>query len=227
MPSKVLLEVQNRSILEIHLNRLSKSNLIDEILVATTTNPSDDKIIEILVKLGYKFFRGSEDDVLDRYYNAAIEANADIIVRITSDCPLIDPEIIDNIILEHIKYSKDFTSNIIQRTFPDGMDVEVFSFNALKKAWIEANTLQDREHVTYFIWKNSNLMGGELFTAHNVLVDNDQDYSNLRLTLDHPEDFDLITTLIRNIGSNKTWYEYVKELSNNPLLVEINKIHVK
>ena len=107
MPSKVLLEVQNRSILEIHLNRLSKSNLIDEILVATTTNPSDDKIIEILVKLGYKFFRGSEDDVLDRYYNAAIEANADIIVRITSDCPLIDPEIIDNIILEHIKYSKD------------------------------------------------------------------------------------------------------------------------
>jgi spore coat polysaccharide biosynthesis protein SpsF len=223
LPGKVLLEVQNMPFLEIHLKRVSMAKLIDEVVVATTVKESDDAIADLVLKLGYKLSRGPEDDVLERYYNAATAANADIVVRITSDCPLIDPEIIDAIIEAHIKYSKDFTSNIITRTYPDGMDVEVFSMDALTKAWNEAKDKADREHVTYYIWKNSDLMEGKLFTSHNVVAENNVDFSNLRLTLDYPEDLELITKLIELKGIDKTWIDYVDTLNDNPALIEINK----
>lgn len=173
--------------------------------------------------MGYLVSRGSEEDVLDRYYTTASDACAEIIVRITSDCPLIDPEVIDKIIMEHQKESKDFTSNIIKRTYPDGMDVEVFSMEALKIAWENSLKPSDREHVTYYIWKNSNLLGGNLFSAHNVNVDKNEDFSFLRLTLDYPEDLELITTLINLCGFDKSWRYYADILINNPSLIEVNK----
>jgi spore coat polysaccharide biosynthesis protein SpsF (cytidylyltransferase family) len=223
LPKKVLLKVQDMSFLEIHLKRASSAKLVDEVIVATTVKDDDSVIADLASSLGYRVSRGPEDDVLERYYNAALAANAEVIVRITSDCPLIDPEIIDTIVEEHLKYSKDFTSNIITRTYPDGMDVEVFSMDALTKAWNEAKEMADREHVTYYIWKNSDLLGGKLFTAHNIVAENMVDFSNLRLTLDYPEDLVLITKLIELKGIDKSWMEYVDTLNENPSLIEINK----
>lgn len=223
LPGKVLMEVDGMSFLEVHLNRASKSKMIDQVIVATTIKDSDDAIANHVTKLGFKVTRGPENDVLERYYNSAIEVNADIIVRITSDCPLIDPNVIDKMVEEHLKYSKDFTSNIIQRSYPDGMDVEVFSIDALRKAWHQAIDLADREHVTYYIWKNSDLMGGRLFTAHDVVAENGMDFSYLRLTLDYSQDLDLLSKLIKMQGIDKTWIEYVNTLIRNPKLIEINK----
>jgi len=223
LPNKVMLEAMGMSFLEIHLRRVSRAMLLDQVIVATTIKDVDNAIVNLASSLGFIVSRGSEDDVLDRYFNSALSVNADVIVRITSDCPLIDPEIIDTMILEHLKYSKDFTSNIVSRTYPDGMDVEVFNMDVLKRAWHGATNSGDREHVTHYIWKNSDLLGGKLFTAHNVVADSSVDFSSLRLTLDYPEDRDLITKLIELDGIEKTWKEYVDTLSRNPSLLELSK----
>jgi len=227
LPGKVLMKVKDQSFLEIHSNRLSKAKMVDEIIVATTTSPIDDVIVDHVSNLDYLVSRGSENDVLDRYYKTAIDARADVIVRVTSDCPLIDPELIDKIIYEHLKESKDFTSNVVKRTYPDGNDIEVFSMNALTMAWKNSYEASEREHVTYYIWKNSNLLGGKLFSAHNVIADRNEDFSFLRLTLDYPEDFKLITTLINYCGVDKSWRDYVNILINNPSLIEVNKKFAK
>lgn len=224
LPNKVLMEVGGKSFLEIHLNRISKSNLIDDIVVATTDKESDSVIALLSSKLGYNVYRGSENDVLDRYYRAALFANADIIVRVTSDCPLVDPDLIDHIIEEHISKKNDFTSNIVNRTYPDGFDVEVFNFDVLKKAWEEASSPSDREHVTYYIWKNSNLLNGEKFTSLNITATNNQNFSHIRLTLDYLEDKELLEKLIKIDGIEKSWNDYVNTLLQNPSLLEINKM---
>ncbi len=223
LPNKVLMEVGGKSFLEIHLQRLSKSILIDEIVVATTNKDSDNVIALLCSKLGYSVYRGSEQDVLDRYYRAALFAKADIIVRITSDCPLVDANLIDFIIEEHFSNKNDFTSNIVNRTYPDGFDVEVFNFDVLKRAWEEANMPSDREHVTYYIWKNSNLLNGNKFTSLNINATNNQNFSHIRLTLDYPEDKVLLEKLIEIDGIEKSWYDYVDTLLKNPSLLEINK----
>jgi spore coat polysaccharide biosynthesis protein SpsF len=223
LPNKVLMEVGGKSFLEIHLERVSKSKLIDEVIVATTDRESDSVIASLSLKLGYNVYRGSENDVLDRYYRAALVANADIIVRVTSDCPLVDPDLIDQIIQEHLSKKNDFTTNIINRTFPDGFDVEVFNFDVLRKAWKEASLLSDREHVTYYIWKNSNLLNGNIFSSFNITAEKNQNFSHIRLTLDYPEDKELLEKLIVIDGIEKSWKEYVDTLLNNPFLLNINK----
>lgn len=222
LPGKVLKKINGKTILEIHLERASKALLVDEIVVATTISTSDDIIEKICLSSGYKVFRGSEFDVLDRYYRAAIESKAEIVVRITSDCPLIDSQIIDRCIEEHIKNNVDFTSNIIFRTFPDGMDVEVFNFAALENAWIQARTKDEREHVTYFIWKNSNLLSKNKFTAYNVSLNSDSDYSNIRMTLDYIEDLNLIERLVKICGIECDFLEYINTINRLPELQQIN-----
>jgi len=223
LPNKVLMEVIGKTFLEVHLYRISKCKLVDDIVVATTLNKNDDTIASLVTSLGFNYYRGSEFDVLDRYYQAAIQYQADVIVRITSDCPLVDPFLIDYFIQEHIKHKKDFTSNIVQRTYPDGFDIEIFNFQVLKKAWEEAKLLSDREHVTYYIWKNSNLLNGNLFSSFNVSAENNLDFSHLRLTLDYPEDKELLVKLIEIDGIDKSWIDYVNTLIRNPLLLDINR----
>lgn len=210
-----------------HLMRLSKSKLIDDIVVATTINNEDDKIANLVSDLGYSVYRGSEFDVLDRYYKAALASRADIVVRVTSDCPLIDPVLVDQILLNHLNSLNDFTCNIIKRTYPDGFDVEVITMAALKKAWQESKDALEREHVTHYVWKNSNLFNKELFNAGNVVVGEGLNFSSLRLTIDYIEDYQLLTELVKVHGINKSWRYYVNVLLEDPNLSSINKKYVK
>ena len=155
LPGKVMMRVdkQNPSIFYT-LNQLKFCKKINEIVVATSTNKEDDMLVDYLEKNKINIFRGKFDDVLDRYYQCAKEKHYDNIIRITADCPLIDPVIVDSVIDKFEKSKVDYTSNVHPRTFPDGYDVEVFSFTAIENAWKNATLPSEREHVTPYIWKN-------------------------------------------------------------------------
>lgn len=167
---------------------LAKS--LDQVIVATTTNPEDDAVEEFCKKNNFLFYRGSEENVLERYYEAAKRFGAEVIVRITSDCPLIDPSTMDLCVEAFKKSGRDYISNVIPgpRTFPRGLDTEVFSFGALAKSHKNAKEIYERENVTPHIWENKK---GEFKIGETVLAP--PEYAgNYRLTVDHPEDFELI-----------------------------------
>jgi spore coat polysaccharide biosynthesis protein SpsF len=219
LPGKVLMEVNNTPLLKIHLDRLSKSRNVDKIIVATTRNEEDDIIERIGKEWGYEVYRGSENDVLDRYYQTVKNLNPKWIVRVTSDCPLIDPILVDKVIEITKAENKDYGSNVIDETFPDGQDVEVFKFSALEKAWNEANKLSEREHVTPFIRNNSDLKSGNLFSA--ISYKNKTDYSKIRMTVDEQKDYELINKIITDLGSEQSWLYYTEYIIKNDL-VKIN-----
>lgn len=219
LPGKVLMEVNRIPLLKIHLDRLKKSNKVDKIIVATT-NCTEDNIIEKLVQeWGFDVFRGSENDVLDRFYQAVKNIKPLWVVRVTSDCPLIDPVLVDKIISLTQSVNKDYGSNVIDVTFPDGQDVEVFKFSALETAWKSAKKDSEREHVTPYIKNNSNLKGENIFST--ISYKNSIDYSKIRITVDEPNDFELINKVITDLGFNKSWFDYTEYIINNKLF-EIN-----
>ena len=150
-PNKTLKEINGKSLLEIQLYRLSKSQRIEKIIVATTTNEEDNILCSVVEKLGYEVFRGNEEDVLDRYYKAAQIDNPSIIVRSTGDCPLIDHEIVDEAIDKFINEKVDYLNNVTPPKYPDGLDIEIFSFNLLKEAWEKTVSKNDKEHVNLLI----------------------------------------------------------------------------
>ena len=193
-PGKVVKKINNKSILEILIRRLSKSKYISKIIVACTKSPNDKAIIEICKKLSIDYFTGSENDVLDRFYNSAKKYKGINIARVTSDCPLIDPEIVDQVINNFFAKDVDYASNINPATFPDGLDVEVFKFSVLKEAFKKSKKLLEREHVTPFIKNNIK------FRKFNLL--NFKDHSSIRLTLDEKEDFTVIEKIIKNFNKN-------------------------
>ena len=193
-PGKVVKKINNKSILEILIKRLSKSKYISKIIVACSKNPKDKTILDICKKLGVNYFTGSENDVLDRFYKAAKKYKGVNIVRITADCPLLDYQIVDDVISNFFLKKVDYASNIHPPTFPDGLDVEVFKFSALKEAYIKTGQSTEREHVTPFIINNKR------FKKFNLK--NYKDYSFLRLTLDEKEDFILIKKIINNFKNN-------------------------
>lgn len=207
LPGKVLLEVNKVPLLKIHLDRLSESRNVDKIIVATTDNSVDDLIEKLSTEWGYEVFRGSENDVLDRFYNAVKNLNPEWVVRVTSDCPLIDPLLVDKVIEVTQANSMDYGSNVIDETFPDGQDVEVCKFTALEMAWRDAKKDSEREHVTPYIRNNSDLKGGNIYKA--ISIKNDIDFSKIRITVDEERDFVLINKIIDELGSNKSWQEYV------------------
>lgn len=215
LPGKVLKEVDGKALLEIHLERLSKCSQISDIIVATTVEESDAIIYKKAIEWGYTASRGSESDVLDRFYQAVKDSNADWIVRVTSDCPLIDPELVDKVIVFAQENQVDYCSNILIENYPDGQDVEVFKFSALKKAWENAKLLSEREHVTPYIRNNSDFKKGSEFSALNFPCESD--FSKIRMTVDEIKDFELIQILIKNLGTNKTWLEYTNYIINNKL----------
>lgn len=220
LPGKVLLPVKGKPLLEYVIDRLRRVKQADELVIATTTNKTDDPIDELCRRLDVSCFRGSEEDVLSRYYLAAKQKQADVVVRITSDCPLIDPEVVDQVISLYRQDSPKFeyVSNVGERTFPRGMDTEVFSFRALAEANHEATLPAEREHVTTFIRRNS-----ERYRAANLRHKDDQ--SSHRWTVDTPEDFALIEKIIGSFGGKTdfTLEDCLALLENNPEWSQINE----
>ena len=191
LPGKILKEVNGKTLLEYQIERVQRSSNINEIIVATTTNETDEPIVRLCRNLGIACYRGSEQDVLGRYFEAATDYGANVVVRLTSDCPLIDPVIIDDVIQYYQSNQDllDYCSNTIKRTFPRGLDVEVFSYEALENAHENAILDRDREHVTAYIYTNPaqfNLDG----------IEYKQDLSHYRWTVDTIEDLELIDKII-------------------------------
>ena len=216
LPGKVMKGIAGRPMLWHVVNRLKASVLIDEIVVATTTGPEDD-IIEEWCKLGGTgFSRGSLDDVLDRYYQAAKSFRARTVVRVTSDCPLIDPALVDRAIEKFGEGGFDHVS--VDSSFPDGLDAEVFSFDALKKAHDEAALASEREHVTPYIWKRP-----QVFSL--CKLKSRADLSSMRWTVDDERDLKLVTEIYEGIGAGDRVFhmdEVLDFLRRKPGVLKIN-----
>ena len=187
LPGKVMKEINGKPIISIIVNSLKKSQYITKIVVATSNNPNDDILVEHLKKNEIEYFRGSENDALSRFYFAAKKENPDFIVRITGDCPLIEPEIVDQVIENTIIKKLDYGSNVEPRTFPRGYDTEVFTFNALEKMFQEAKDPLEKEHVTLFISNNV-----DLFHIEGIVAPLEKQHSEWRICVDTKEDFELV-----------------------------------
>ena len=222
LPGKILKEINGHTLLEIHLTRILRSQLITMLKVATTSEPDANKIVEIAHKLNVGVYRGSLNNVLERFFRTAEPENPDWVVRLTSDCPLIDPDLIDKVILFAIENDLDYASNSLHPTFPNGVDVEVFRYSALSRAFKEARLNSELEHVTPYIWKNSSFNGGLLFKSDCLMYSDD--FSQYRITVDTLEDFEVIKQLIEKLGINKPWIEYIHLLKEN---VDIKKLNEK
>lgn len=220
LPNKVLKEINGKSLLQIHIDRIKQAKLVNDIFIATTTNKDDDQIESLAKKLKVNYYRGSENDVLDRFYQTIKEVKPDFIVRLTSDCPLIDPVLLDDVIQQAISLKLDYYANIIEELFPDGQDIEVFTFKALKMAWEEANLKSDREHVTPYIRNNSSYKGGTLFTSDNHSIK--ENYNHVRLTVDEQVDFEVITKMIDALGLEKDWKTYAEYYIKNKDIHSLN-----
>tara|TARA_Y100000768_G_C23990707_1_gene692517 strand:- start:2003 stop:2809 length:807 start_codon:yes stop_codon:yes gene_type:complete len=219
-PGKILQKIDSSTLLDIHIKRILMAKKINKFILATTTNKEDDVIAKHCEDNNLLSYRGSERDVLDRFFQASKIHKCDYILRLTSDCPLIDPKLIDKII-EYCQYKElDYCSNTLSPTYPDGQDIEIIKISALKKAWKEAKKNSDREHVTPYIWRNSNYLGGEIFNSYNF--EEGYDYGDLRMTVDTVEDFMLIKAVIKKMGLNCTWKEYSDYIKSNSSLYNIN-----
>ncbi len=218
LPGKVVKEVLGRPLLSYLLERLKRVSLAQTIYVLTTQSSEDDVIIKECRDEKVPVFRGSSEDVLSRYYLLACERKPDAIVRITADCPLIDPAIIDSVIKAFLEEKVDYASNTIHYTYPRGMDVEVFSFKALERAYKEAMQASEKEHVTLYMYRHP-----ELFQVKNVA--GLKKYSSLRLTVDTQEDFELIKRLLEELYPKKpsfTLEDIIATLKEHPEWQQLN-----
>jgi len=220
LPGKVMKEVLGSPLLYYLIERLKQSKYIEKIVVATTVEEADQLIFDYAVKLGVDTFRGNEDDVLDRYYQAAKKYKIDTIVRITADCPLICPEVIDKVISEYLKDSYDYTTNTILYTYPDGCDVEVFSFQALERAWKECKDYVGREHVTPYISNSGK------FKIKNVENENPVNPNDFKWSVDRVEDFEFVREVYEKLYDEKKIFSYrdiMDLLDKHPEIKSINK----
>lgn len=202
------------------IRRVAKSELINEIIVATSENSDDDEIVEVAIKEDVKYYRGSLENVLERYYMAASENNLDIIVRITSDCPCSDFNIIDKVIKSHLEINADYTSNSLKESFPRGIDVEVINFNILKEAYENANKQYEKEHVTPYIYKSH----PEKFNIN--IYENFENNSDIRITLDTPQDYALLSLIYEELYNGEDYFtlkDILELLNKKPYLKDINR----
>tara|TARA_Y100000996_G_scaffold178663_1_gene139587 strand:- start:746 stop:1516 length:771 start_codon:yes stop_codon:yes gene_type:complete len=218
LPGKVMMKLDDKNtVLEYVINQLSFCKLIDRRIIATTDLEQDNIIEETGKTLGLEIFRGSSDNVLDRYYECAKKFKVDHIVRITSDCPLIDPEIVDRVIEEYLTKKYDYVSNTLPRTFPIGTDVEIFSFSSLEKIWENATLSSEKEHVTPYIRNKK-----EEFSIGNI--ENSEKIGHLRWTLDRVEDYNLIKKIVSEIDNRPIFIANILDLfSKQPELIKINE----
>lgn len=225
LPNKVLMPLAGKSLLERMIERVSYSELKGNIVVATTFEESDNIIEEICAKNNFHLYRGSTEDLLDRHYQAAKMFNADAVVKIPSDCPLIDFRIIDKVIDIFIKNSDkyDFVSNLHPATYPDGNDVEIMHFSILEIAWRNAKRKLEREHTTPYIWENP-----DKFRIGNVEWETGLNYSmSYRFTIDYPEDYEFIKKVYDELYHKNPKFGLSEILSLLEEKPEIKKINEK
>ena len=222
LPGKVLIDIAGQTALCRVVRRLSRSELIDEIIVATTVSPLDDPIVAEAERLQVGVFRGSEDNVISRYLGAAVAFSADVVVRITSDCPLIDPELADQVLREFCRQKADFAFDDVPDRLPRGLDVEVFSLQALRKADSIADQPYQREHVTPLFYERPDLF-------KSVAIRAEKDLSHYRWTLDTPQDLTLIRAIYENFGNlnNFSWHDIVELMEREPELARMNSAVVQ
>lgn len=227
LPRKVLMPLGEETVLEQIMARVQAAEFSGTIVIATTTDPADDMIAELCRKRGYDCYRGHPHDLLDRHYQAARAYHADAVVKIPSDCPLIDPRIIDKVILAYLYHSEeyDYVSNLHPATYPDGNDVEIMSMHALEAAWREAKKDYEREHTTPFIWDNPGR-----FRLHNVAWEAGKNYAMThRWTLDYAEDYDFIKRVFAELHPIKPLFglkEILDLLLRRPELQKLNEKHL-
>lgn len=218
LPNKVLLPILGKPMLQRQIERTLHSKLINELVVATSNQSSDTALVQLCESINISCFAGDLDNVLDRFYQAALQANADVVVRLTGDCPLCDPAIIDSVIAKHISGNNDYTSNVDPETFPDGLDVEVMNFSTLKNAWLNATAKMDLEHVTPYIRNDAMLVKGAFVS--------DIDYSYYRWTVDEPQDFEFVSKIYSILGAQDQYFDthdIYRLLTDFPELTNINK----
>jgi glutamate-1-semialdehyde 2,1-aminomutase/spore coat polysaccharide biosynthesis protein SpsF len=224
LPGKVLADIAGHPMLWHVVNRVRHAKLVNQLVVATSDKPSDDPIADFCNREGIACFRGNEDDVLDRFYQGAREFKADTVVRITADCPLIDPTIIDKVIQQYQTGNYDYVTNTLRYTYPDGLDVEVFSFNALVQAWNEATTRTQREHVTPYIRTSGR------FRIAGVENEEDLFQQGHRWTVDEPRDLDFVRKVYKHLyDENKVFLmqDILRLLGVQPELRLINRNKIR
>ena len=222
LPGKVLKDIAGRPMLRHVVDRARKAKTIDSVVVATTTNAADDAIASYCQANAIDVYRGSEHDVLDRYYQAAVIFKADVIVRITADCPVLDPELVDRVVEAFLSADVDFAANRLpppfKRTYPIGLDVEVCTFKALNKAWQEATEKHEREHVMPYFY--------EVPDRFNIIrVENDEDYGDLRWTVDTDKDLELIRKIFAAFNDRQDFgfKEILNLFDKHPEYILINQ----
>lgn len=206
LPGKVLLPLGTGSLLDVQLARLARAQQLDRLLVATTQEAGSEQICAIAAAHGCDCYQGSLTDVLDRFYQAAKPYAPQWVVRLTSDCPLLDPALVDAVVAAAVAGGYDYYTNTFVEHYPDGQDVEVFRFAALERAWQDARLPSEREHVTPYLRKHSNYLGGSLFTAANHPAP--ADYGGLRMTVDEPADLAVMRWLVDALGEEAGWQTY-------------------
>ena len=221
LPKKIMLDLCGKPLLWHVVERVKQAKLIDSIVIAIPDSSSNDDLELFVKQYNWNVFRGSEDDVLSRYYHAATQFKADVIVRITSDCPLVDPKIIDETINRHILDRNDYTAIGVEGGFTRGLDVEVLNFKSLEFAYSKAADRSEREHVTLFIYQNP-----KLFKINFILANGTLRRPDIRLTVDTEEDLLLIREIysrLKSYGNHFTTEDVLAIIDRNPYLQSINK----
>lgn len=223
LPGKVLRTVLGRPLLALQLERVRRSLRIERLIVATSDRDEDAPVAGLAAAEGVDCFRGSLDDVLDRFYRAALPSKPQYVVRLTGDCPLADPAIIDSVIELCERGGYDYASNALRPTFPDGLDVEVVRFRCLEEAWREARLPSEREHVLPFVHRRPD--------RYKIgILQNDVDLSRLRWTVDEPEDLELVTRIYEALYAGNPAFstaDVLRLIEREPALAEINSRHVR
>lgn len=221
LPGKVIKPLCGVPLILHSLRRLKQCKNIDHLVLATSERPENQPLVETVREDGFEVFSGSEDDVLSRYYEVARKHKPETIVRCTGDCPVLDPEITDYVIKQHYDSGADYTSNALIRSYPRGMDTEVFSYTVLDKTFTEASLDEEKEHVTPYIYRHR-----ELFDIKDVIAAQELHNPDLRLCVDTAEDFQLMEAVFEDLYHENPYFSLkaiLEFLRNNPKLVEINK----
>jgi spore coat polysaccharide biosynthesis protein SpsF (cytidylyltransferase family) len=220
LPNKVMKLVNGKPLIEYLLLRVAKAKLIDKVVVATSVNSNNDTLVSFVNSLGFETFRGSEQDVLSRFYEAAKFHNATTVLRITADCPLVDSFLIDSLISEYLNSGNDYATNTLPPTYPDGLDVEVFSFESLERAYQKAVASNEREHVTPYIRYSGQ------FKIHNAI--HEVDFSDRRWTVDEEDDFEVVSNIFQYFHPDIyfDWNKIIEIENSHPELFLKNK-HIR
>jgi spore coat polysaccharide biosynthesis protein SpsF (cytidylyltransferase family) len=220
LPGKTLMTIEGDTLLGHLIRRVKECKLVDYIIIATTKRSDDDEIVNFAKTHDLGFYRGNEEDVLDRFYKTAIEFDVETIVRVTPDCPMLDSRVTDLVISYYLKGDYDYVSNAIRPTYPDGLDTEVFSFQTLEKAWLQAKLPSEREHVTPYIVKNPGI-----FRLFNVRKDG-EDLSWMRWTVDTEKDLQFVSRIFAELYTTEEIFhmdDVVRLLKKKPELRKINE----